>query len=138
MGDRVEGMAKKVEDKKMNEKNNENLYGQNFIEHGDIKIIIDERNYILNLNNYAKMTDTNCMLWHNGTRSGRKSKPLLDFIKEFCPYLINNSGLIDLGWLDDSDDIYLSDASGVDFVLRLTSYLLLRTELREIEDGVCN
>ncbi len=74
-------------------------------------------------------------LTHTGVRSRGKIQPLIDFIAETVPELLGTKERILCGWLDKTQNMYLSDSNVAKTFGNAISYLLLRSELRVIEQG---
>lgn len=72
-------------------------------------------------------------LTHTGVRSRGKIQPLLDFIGAQVPELLGTTERIVCGHLDTTKNLYLSDRETAQTIGRAVSYLLLRSELRELE-----
>ena len=74
-------------------------------------------------------------LTHTGVRSRGKIQPLIDFIAEAVPGLLGTEERILCGWLDKTQNMYLSDSNVAKTIGSAISYLLLRSEYRVVEKG---
>jgi len=83
----------------------------------------------INLDRYLKKYKTGFSLYHDGRAGSGKNKDIINYVSQNCSELIEN-GEVYLGWLDNSDIITLSDKNGLDLMLRLSSYLILRSRLK--------
>lgn len=82
----------------------------------------------LNLDEFVQEFSTGYNIYHNGTRVRKKRQDTIDYVKSLYPSMVKGN-MIDLGWLDDSDNISIEDIHTKDFMARLVTYVLLRNEL---------
>jgi len=86
----------------------------------------------LNLDTCTKQSDGIMYIYHDGRRSRKTNQSTIDFVKFNRPKLFENDKIF-LGSLDNRKNISLSEEETQEFLLRVTSYALLRYELRELE-----
>ena len=67
-------------------------------------------------------------LFHNGVRSRKKCQTTIDYVYSICSQLVKDNR-INLGTFPDNKLISTKDKNVQDFILRLTSYVLLRDEM---------
>ena len=99
---------------------------------------IDEKNKIVSrlqirLDDCLKPQNNGFRLTHTGVRAGKPAEPLLQYVSQQAPELIGADGKIDMGWLDGGNNLYLSDTWVAEIIGRVISYLILRSEFREVE-----
>ena len=70
-------------------------------------------------------------LFHNGVRSRKKCQTTIDYVYSICSPLVKDNK-ISLGTFPDNKLISMKDKNVQDFVLRLTSYVLLRDEMSRL------
>jgi len=73
------------------------------------------------------------MLAHSGRRSRAKVQPLIKFIEENVPTLLGKKAPIELGFINNNQDLFLSNSETVQVIGNAISYVLLRSELRASE-----
>lgn len=67
-------------------------------------------------------------IFHNGVRSQKKAQDTIDYVHSVCGDLIENN-LVQLGLFMKGRLLYCSDEDVQDFILRLTSYLIVRDDM---------
>ncbi|MDD6763014.1 MAG: hypothetical protein PUD92_05200, partial [Clostridiales bacterium] len=72
------------------------------------------------------------VLTHNGIRSRKSIKSMMDYVRAECPELISGNEIF-LCSFDNNKNITMDLPEVKDFMLRLISYLILRKELSIIE-----
>lgn len=87
----------------------------------------------LNMDTCVKPILNSFRLTHSGVRSRAKTQPLLDFVDQHVPELIGTNKKPDFGLINVYRKLLLSDCDVAEMFGKLTSYLMLRSELRAIE-----
>lgn len=73
------------------------------------------------------------LLTHNGKRSRAKVQPLIRFIEKNVPTLLGTKAPIELGYINNDQDLFLSNSEIAQVIGNAVTYLLLRSELRALE-----
>lgn len=87
----------------------------------------------LNMDTYVKPIQNSFRLTHSGIRSRAKTQPMLDFVEQHVPELLGANEKLDFGLITVCRNLLLCDCDVAEVFGRLTSYLMLRTELHVIE-----
>ena len=70
---------------------------------------------------------------HTGARSRGKIQPLVDYISQVAPELLGDNSRFDFGHLKADENLYLSEPAVAEVIGKISSYILLRGELRQLE-----
>lgn len=87
----------------------------------------------LNLDTGLKPDQHGYRLAHSGVRSRKRTEPLIAFMNDVTPNLLGIDERVVLGWLPADKELVLSDLNTAETIANVLAYVILRSELRQIE-----